>query len=370
MYSQDLNDRENFVQYQMIDHQQQGLVAGTFEYPAGWQAGCNILWNYQNINSPVSVNAWAVNPNKFEMFEFLPMQTFVWTEPDSGMYATGQNMGGLIKMPPMSPEDGVRNWMLPTFCGNRENLSLVGINVEQVTDRPPDLRFQSLVLHQVSVRVEYTEKGLQVEEEYQFLHQMAQFPPISGFFGMTQTISWSLAEFCRFRTEKGRLDEMRETFSKIKSSLRNNPQWQHSIQQMAQMLINNSKQEGDDIIDRGWQNIGFNQQRINENAARNQAYIDEQQRRIDAMPTTPPSSMNFNSNSGYDSNDAFIDAIREEHSIYNPENPANEKVSIHDGDYIWKNERGDVQTSNDPNYDPNPGSNWNWTPAQKKKIGD
>jgi hypothetical protein len=160
---------------------------------------------------------------------------------------------------------------------------------------------------------------------------------------------------------------------KIKSSLENNPQWQQSIQPIAQMILKNSKQEGDAIIDRGWKNLDLNQHRINENSARNRAYIDEQQRRIDAMPTTPPPSMDFGSNSsgsGYDSNDAFIDGIREEHSIYNPENTANEKVSIHDGDYIWKNERGDVQTSSDPNYDPNTGSNWNWTPAQKKKIGD
>lgn len=370
MYRQDSNNSEQFVQYQMID-QQQGIVAGAFEHPAGWQAGCNILWNYQNSSSPVSVSAWAINPNKFEMFAFLPMQSFSWSEPDSGFGYIGQNMGGLIKMPPMSPEDAVRNWLIPTFCGNRESFNLVGINVEQITDRPPDLRFQSMFLHQVSVRVEYAENGLQVEEEFQCLHQVMQFPPMTGLYGMTQMTGWSLAEFCSFRTEKGRLDEMRETFLKIKSSLEYNPQWQHSIQPVAQTLINNSKQEGDAIIDGGWERLRENQQRINETNTRNQNYIDQQQRRIDAMPTTPPSSMNFNSgDSGYDSNDAFIDGIREEHSIYNPENPANEKVSIHDGDYIWTNERGDVQTSNDPDYDPNPGSNWNWTPAQKKKIGD
>lgn len=373
MYSENSDRRENFVSYQMIDRQQQGIVAGTFEHPAGWQAGCNILWNYQNSNSPVSVNAWAINPNKFEMFAFLPMQSFVWTEPETGRHFRGQNLGGLVNLPPMPPNDAVVHCLIPAYCGNRENFKIGEISVEPITNRPPDPRFQSIFFHQISVKVEYAENGLQVEEEFQCFHQVAQFPPMPGFYGVTQTTGWSLAEICSFRTEKGRLDEVRETFLKIKSSLKTNPQWAQSIQQVAQMLLQNSKQEGDAIINRGWQNLDLNQQRINETSARNQAYIDGQQRRIDAMPTTPPPSMDFNSNSSgseYSSHDAFIDGIREEHSIYNSENTANEKVSIHDGDYIWKNERGDVQTSNDPNYDPNTGSNWNWIQAQKKKIGD
>lgn len=184
---------------------------------------------------------------------------------------------------------------------------------------------------------------------------------------------WSLEELCSFRTEKAGLDEMLETFLRIKSSLQINPNWKDAIQQSAQMLTQNAKQQGDALINQGWTNLQMNQQRMNETAARNQAYINQQQARIDQMPTTPPPSTNFNSgykNEDYSSSDAFVDAMREEHSIYNSENTANEKVGIHGGDYIWKNERGDVQTTNDPNFDPNLGSNWNWTLAQKKKIGD
>ncbi len=362
----------NFVKYQIID-QQQGLAAGNFEHPAEWQAGSNVFWNYQNSNSPVSINAWAINPNKFEMFAFLPMQSFSWTEPDQGIYFRGQNVGGLINLPPMPPEDAVKHCLIPTYCGNKENLKIIGVNIEPI-NRPIDPRFQSMFFHQIMFRVEYTENGLQIEEEFQCVHQVAQFPPMPGFFGATQMTGWNLLEICSFRTEKGKLDGIRETFLRIKSSLQIDQQWQQSIQQVAQMLLQNSKQQGDAIINQGWANLQNNQQRMNETAARNQAYINQQQRRIDAMPTSPPPPMNSNysssSGSEYSSSDAFVDAMREENSIYNSENTANEKVSIHGGDYIYKNERGDVQTTNDPNYDPNIGSNWNWVEAQKKKIGD
>lgn len=359
----------DFVQYQIID-QQQGVVAGSFEHPAEWQSGSNVFWNYQNSSSPVSVNAWAINPNKFEMFAFLPMQTFSWTEPDTGMYFRGQNVGGVINLPPMSPEDAIKHFLVPSYCGNKENLNIIGINIEPIS-RPIDPRFQSMFFHQIAFRVEYTENGLQVEEEFQAIHQVAQFPPMPGFFGAIQMTGWSLLEICSFRTEKGKLETMRETFLKIKSSLQINQQWQQSIQQVAQMLLQSSKQAGDAAINQGWANLNANQQRINENIARGQDYLNRQQERINSMYNTPPPSTNSNYSSGseYSSSDAFVDAMREEHSIYNPENTANEKVSIHNSDYIWKNERGDVQTTNNPNYDPNIGSNWNWVQVQKKKIG-
>lgn len=365
-------NQTNFVAYQMIDRQQ-GAIAGVFEHPADWQAGSNILWNFQNSNSPVSLNAWSVNPVKFEMFAFLPTQSFSWTEPETGMYFRGQNVGGLINLPPMSPEDAVNHWLIPSFCGNKEGLKIIALNVEPINDRPADRRFQSVSQHQILVRIEYAENGLQVEEEFQSVHSIRQFPPMPGLFGATYFTSWALEELCSFRTEKNKLEPMRETFLKIKSSLQINPQWIQAIQQSAQMLTQNSKQQGDMLINQGWENLRLNQQRINETANRNRDYIKQQQERIDAMPTAAPPSMNFNSgsnNTEYSSSDAFIDAMREEHSISNPENTANEKVSIHDGDYIWKNERGDVQTTNNPNYDPNIGSNWNWTPVQKKKTGD
>lgn len=369
-----MNDHNsNFVQYQIIDQQMQGFPVGVFAYPNGWQAGSNVFWNYQNSNSPVSMNAWAINPQKFEMFAFLPQQSFSWTEPDMGMYFRGQNVGGLINLPPMSPEDAVQYWIIPNYCGNKENFKLVGIKVEPITNRPIDQRFQSVVYQQILVRVEYTENGLHVEEEYHAVHQVAQFPPMPGMFGAIQMTGWTLLEFCSFRTEKGKFAESYETFMKIKSSFQVNPQWGQAIQQVAQQIIQGNKQQGDALINQGWQNLQMNQQRMNETAARNQNYINQQQARIDAMPTIPPPSSDFNSgykNSEYSSSDAFVDAMREEHSIYNSENTANEKVSIHGGDYIWKNERGDIQTTNNPNYDPNIGSNWNWVEAQKKKIGD
>jgi hypothetical protein len=183
-----------------------------------------------------------------------------------------------------------------------------------------------------------------------------------------------------FRAERGQLEAGKKAFWQIAASIRFNPQWQqlctHIMEQLAGQARQNT-QAGWDAIQTGWDRLNAAGQQSRQFIANNQAYIDRQEQRLQTdwhlQPlSTPPHSADNSSASQsgeYTSHEAFVDTMREEESIYNPNAPHNEKVSGHH-DYIWTDQLGNVQATNDPNYDPNRNSNQDWALARKKRIGD
>ncbi len=363
-------NQAEFTRHAIVDQQQQGIVSGTFDHPASWQAESRVFWNYQHTSLPAAAYSRVVSPENSAMLEFLPMESFSWTEPETGFYARGQNVGGAVNLPPMSGVDALIQLVIPKYRGDRQGLRIIETNAEPAAVNPPP-QVQNAFAHKVCVKIEYSENGRIFEEEFHAKHVVSQFPPMNSGWGMTYFTGWSLTDFCCFRAERGQFDALREIFLKIHASLEINPQWVSLVNRVSQMLLQNSKQMADESIQGGWEMLRMNGQRIQETATRNQAYIDGQWDRINNSYNTPPpvSSTSTAKESEYTSHEAFIDTVREEESIYNPENTANEKVSGHH-DHIWKDEFGNTFGTNDPNYDPNRDSNRNWTEARKKRIGD
>ena len=369
-----MSGQENFVRHTIVDQQQQGIVLGTFDHPANWQAESNVYWNYQNTCLPAVCYARTVSSENSAAFEFLPMECFSWTEPEMGIYSRGQNTGGAVNLPPMPGVDALVHLIIPKYRGNRQGLRIAAANAEPAPVKPPaQIPPQNVVGHKVSVKIEYSENGQIIEEEFRCLHTIIKFPPVSNGWGTMYFTTWSLTELCCFRAERGNFDDMRETSLKIQASLQINPQWVDLSNKISQMLLQNSQQIANESTQAGWEMLRMNGERIRETQIRNQNYINAQEQRIKESYNTPPPSRQsdsiYSNNSEYSSHDAMVDMIREEESIYNPENSANEKVSGYH-DHIWKDELGNVQATNDPNYDPNAGSNRNWTQARKKRIGD
>lgn len=371
----DTPNRENFVRHTIVDRQQQGVVLGTFDYPDGWEAESRVFWNYQNSNLPAVFEARIFNPEKFEMFEFLPMESFSWSEPETGFYGRGQNVGGVVNLPPMSGIDALVHLIIPKYRGDRPGLRIIETNAEPAPVKAPaQIPPQNVFGHRISVKIEYSENGRVIEEEFGCLHTVCQLPPFSNGWGMTYFTGWSLTELCCFRAARGQFNDARPAFLKILSSFQVNPEWSQLVNKISQMLNQNAHQMAQDSIQAGWDILRINAEGSRQFMAHNQAYVDRQQQRIEQSYNTPPatqsdSTRSNSSDSEYTVHNAFIDAVREEESIYNPENTANEKVSGHH-DHIWTDQFGNVQATNDPNYDPNVGSNRNWTEARKKRIGD
>lgn len=367
-------NQENLTRYAIIDHQQQGIVVGTFEHPAGWHTESNVYWNYQNSSLPSVFFARTVNRENPEIFEFLPMESFSWTEPETAFYGRGQNVCGVINLPPMSGVDALVQLIIPKYRGRRPELRIIEAGAEPTEVKPPpQIPPQNVSGQKVWVKIEFTENGRMMEEEFRCMHTVCHLPPINNGWGMTYFTGWSLTDLCCFRAEGGQFEKVQETFLKIQTSFQINPQWTQLNNQISQSLAQNSQQMANDSIRAGWEIQRINAEGSRQFMANNQAYIERQQQRIEQSYNTPPPSMPSSSPSSneseYTSHEAFIDSIREEQSVYNPENSANEKISGHH-DYVWKDQFGNLQGTNDPNYDPNSGSNREWTVARKKRIGD
>ena len=369
-------DVDNFVQHDVVDQQHQGIVAYTFQHPAGWQAESRVVWNYQHLHFPLITFGRVVNPHALEMFEFLPSEQFTWTEPS--YYQPGQNQGGIVHMPPMSGIDALARLIIPKYRGHCQGIRIVGANpVPNLIQMVNATELKQIHLYQGAMaKIEYVEQGRAIEEEFYGCHY--QIPPLYG--AGVAIHSWGLTRLFRFRAERGRLDALRQAFWQIASSVRFNPQWQQLCTQIMEQLAGQARQNtqaGWNAIQAGWDRLDAAAQQSRQFIANNQAYIDQQQQRLQTdwhlQPLDTPSHSSDNTSSGqaeeYTSHEAFVDAVREEESIYNPNAPHNEKVSGYH-DYIWTDQSGNVQATNDPNYDPNIGSNQNWTMARKKRIGD
>jgi len=366
-------NQEAFTRHEIIDRQQQGLVAGIFAHPAGWSAESSVYWNYQNTNLPAVIYARVASPQGSETLEFLPLETFSWTEPEMGMYMRGQNVGGVVNLPPMSGVDALVHLITPKYRGNRPQMRIVAANAEPtVVQPPPQIPPQNVHAQNAVVRIEYAENGSMMTEEFHTKHILTQFPPFNNGFGMTYFTAWSLTDLCCFRALKEEFEAARDTFFEIRATFQTNPQWVQLANQFSQMSLQTSKQIGDDMIQSGWERLRMNGERIREDSARGWQYIERQQQRINESYNTPPASSGSNSNSErseYGSHEAFIDSIYGRETVENPENSANTKVEGYH-DHVWRDEFGNLVQSDDPNFDPNVGSHINWTRARKRKIGD
>ncbi|HYG09731.1 MAG TPA: hypothetical protein VD835_07140 [Pyrinomonadaceae bacterium] len=370
--------QEDFAQHNVIDRQHQDMVAYTFQHPSGWQAESRVIWNYQQLHVPLMTFGRVLNPNGLEMFEFLPSEQFIWAEPNNGHYQPGQNQEGIVHMPPMSGTDALARLIIPKYRGNCQGLRIVEANpVPNLVQMINATEIKQIHLYQGAMaKIEYMEQGRAIEEEFYGCH--FQVPPLHGAGVVIH--SWGLARLFRFRAEHGRLDACKKAFLQIAASVRFNPQWQQLCAQIMEQLAGQARQNtqaGWDAIQAGWDRLDAYGKQSRQFMANNQAYIDRQEQRLrtdwhlQPLSTPPHSTDNTpTSQSGeYTSHEAAIDMIREEESIYNPNAPHNEKVSGYH-EHIWTDQLGNVQATNDPNYDPNSNSNQNWTLARKKRIGD
>jgi hypothetical protein len=370
--------QEDFVQHDVVDQQHQGMVAYTFQHPPGWQAESRVVWNYQHLHVPLITFGRVVNPNALEMFEFLPSELFIWSEPNNGFYQPGQNQEGVVHMPPMSGTDALARLIIPKYRGNCQGLRIVEANpVPNLIQMINATEIKQIHLYQgAMVKIEYVEQGSAIEEEFYSCH--FQNPPLQGAGVVIHT--WGLSRLFSFRAERGQLDACKKAFWQIAASVRFNPQWQQLCTQIMEQLAEQARQNtqaGWDAIETGWDRLNAAGQQSRQFIANSQAYIDRQEQRLQTdwhlQPLSTPSHLAGNISASqseeYTSHEAFVDTIREEESIYNPNAPHNEKVSGYH-DYIWTDQLGNVQATNDPNYDPNSNSNQNWTLARKKRIGD
>jgi hypothetical protein len=344
--------QQPMVQYRVLDPQHGGLVVSTFAHPSEWQARSQVIWNMQHTNVPAQVFAMTFNPNGMEAFEFFPMQAFYWIEGDLTGVQIGQNPHGMVRMPPRPAPDALANLVIPVFRSDRQNFRVTGVqpmqNLSQIFNDPPPQQGESLM-----VRVEYEERGRAIEEEFYGVYQWV--PATNG------ALNWGFPRLFSFRSERGQLNAMRQTFWQIAGSLQPNAQWrqlyEHTMQQLMSGVI-----VRDEII----RDILDHQIEVNEvNRGERERVRNEQS--IKVAESVERERRNHERAQDHQTRQEVVgDLLGDQTRFDNPNSDAgNPHVMQGHAQYVWTDNRGNYHYTNDPMDNPNHYKGGHWVLATR-----
>jgi hypothetical protein len=345
------------VLHQVIDAQHQGAVVCVFEHPATWRARSSATWRLEDVSFPFTAAAQAFNPAGPQRFELLPQESFCWVQPDYGLFRPGQKTLGQTYLAPMSAADALVRWVIPKYRGGAEGLGVVDVKpLPGLADR---LRVDLLGMagEGVAVRVQYTEAGRALEEEF-FGVRLSQDVPYYGPQGLSIQTNWGFVRLFSCRAGRGSLDAEGGLFWRIASSLTMNPRWEQLHAQVLQQL----QAQFNQYIQMGYSQIQAAGQLSRAISANNDAFLAgfEQQRQAAAI-----SSARSRDGSDRSPNEGFSEYIR---GVETMEDPYwGESQQDYNFKYHWTDGSGNYQHSNDPFFNPNIGSGVNWTMMEPRR---
>ncbi len=356
--------------HQILDPQH-GLVAARFQHPADWQAQSQVVWNFQNYSSPVKVSARIAHPHTAAMVEVWPVEQFCWIEPNMGFYQPGHDVGGgSVLLPPMPAPEAMTRWLIPKLRGNVPGLQIVGAGAMPQLAQMLNVNAASTggVFEGAGAKVQYVAGGRMLEEEFYGLKVSFQGIPTYGAAGCLTQYNWGLSNLFSVRAERGQLDAQRDVAWAIMQSFKVNPQWEQLLARILQQL----QQEFDRYIQAGYAQIEAASQLSRQISAQNAAWLQqqEQQRNAAWQSDQQRRAQDAAARDNYSTNDAFSDMImgRETYTDPNSSTGSSQHYGYHQ--YVWTDALGNVQYSDDANYNPNIGSSTQWTLIQQKQIGD
>ncbi len=349
------------MHYQITDPMYQQMIVAAFDHPSGWQAQSNVVWNYQNSSQPAQLYAAAFNPQGAEAIEFLPVEACYWLEPNYGFQPVGSQKFGLTLLPPMPAVEMMSRWLIPKYRNNRQQLQVVSIQpLPQLARMINAVELQALPTEGVGARITYLENGYAFEEAFYACRY--QFPPT---YGATTQHNWGGVRIFAFRSLLGKLDAAQPTLWAIASSLFYNPQWQELFQQVSQQLHGQFVGQIQAGYDKLRAEAHFQQQLT----AYYQSTRDHQSAAV-AHSVAQQQELNAaRSNSGYSAQDALGDATFFNRTAYQDPNSQTGNYHYDQGnhDWVWTDGQGNFFGTNDPNADPNLGSDRSWTLAKRAR---
>lgn len=335
---------------QCVDQQGIGIEAFRMFIPTDWVFEGGVHWLLNNPGMPAVIACRARNAANTEAFEVFPNLSFYWTNnpmvqitiPVGGLY-----FGSEVR-PPMGAQQMLRDIVLPRYRGNVPGLQIVQ------EEHLPDLARQVGAGAQAGpgvatsadgarVRVRYSTGAQATEEE---IYGVVEVTHVSmpAMFGMVEHIYWLADYLFSFRAPEGALDRMAEVFWIIARSFRLNPQWYGRYMQVSQYLIQNQIQQ----IQHTGQLSRIISQTSNQISDMMMESWQQRQATMDRI------------------SENFSQAIRGVDEYYNPFDERG--VELPGGHtYAWCNALGEYILSDDPNFNPNIGSNVTWQQMERKR---
>jgi hypothetical protein len=301
--------------------------------PTGWQFDGGVTW--QNVSSYPAIIAYRVfNPGGIEAFEVLRNYNMTWTNNPimRTQIPVGSNYLGSEMRPPVNAGQALQEIYLPR---HRAIPGLQVVSVEQAVDmiekfrRMPNLQSPNVSVDAARMRIAYRLDNVDLTEQFTSAIFYVQSPML---------LSWTLCATAAFRARTEEFERWQPVSDKIAEMCAINPQWDNYVAQTA---------------------VNMSQQQINQMNAMVQASMrnaQQQSQMVDGFL-----EVGRQQSQAWDRTiQNHVDNIRGVDQWQDPFTGNN--VALPNAyPNAWCNALGEYIVSDDPNFNPNPGSSVSWT---------
>lgn len=332
----------------------QGLGGEAFALlmPVDWQAEGGVNWRLDNPAFPAYGAVRISNPRGSEQFEVFPNLPFFWTNNPMVLYTNppgSKYFGSLVRQPPTSAVQALGEIVVPLFRGQAAGLRVISAQpVPALTDAIRQLQARgqpglAMQADAAKIRIEYDVAGGRMEEEIYGVVQSLAIP-IPSMQGTVTNLNWWIDYLFSFKARKGTLDESARLLQTMAFSFQVNPRWLDRYTRLVEQLIQNQIRQIRHVGEIG----RMMAQTGSEIRADNMRRWEQDQAVRDRL------------------SEDFSRHIRGVEGYYDPNE--GKVVELPAGyDHVWANRGGEYVLTNDPNFNPNIGSNLEWQPIQRKK---
>lgn len=342
-------DLIRFKKFTYIDQQGTGLEAFSFLMPSDWKFEGGMTWILDNPMMP-SVSAFRVyDPKGKEEFEVFPNHCFYWTTnlQQLSLFPPGSRYFGSVVKQPVTAQKALRDIILPEQRRGYQGLTV--LKDENVPELPLALGAGKQAQGPVTsgatgakLRIRYVKEGVPIEEEFYAVVETITFPTQS-MYGTIYSTLWYIDYIFSFKAETGKLESNTQVFQVITSSFKLNPRWyakySNIIEYLAQQQITRIRNIGEFSRMLSQTSDQIREDKMQQFKANGEVYDRVAQK--------------------FSDNTLGIDRYFDPHE--------GKEVELPSGyNHAWCNNNGEYIVTDNPNFNPNVGSNLHWEPMNKK----
>lgn len=334
-------DMLRFKTFSYVDETGTGIEAFHFLMPVGWEFAGGIRWVLDNPTLPAVAAFQVYNPTGREAFEGFANHCYFWTDNPMTMnlFPPGSRYFGSEVRQPMRAQDALKHLILPEARGGVTRLEILDEQPLPELARVLGAGSQGYA-EGAKIRIAYELGGVPMEEELYGVVEQLVFP-IQTMYGMRTNIIWYVDYLFSFRAERGQLENNAKLFQTIAYSFRVNPKWYAKYSHVIEYLIRNQIQRIHSIGE-------FSRllSQMSDEMSRDNLRQFEERGAVYDKAAENFSDYMLNINRYYD---PFEQRTVELPSGYN---------------HAWVNNNGEYILTDNPNFNPNEGSNLHWEPMQ------
>jgi hypothetical protein len=323
-----------FKRFSYIDQAGTGLEAFSFLMPTDWQFEGGITWLLDVPMMPAKAAFRVYDPKDKAAFVGYANYCYYWaTDPTTqSLFPPGSRYFGMEIKQPVSALDALKNIVLPNARGRvqivkaeplPDLVKLVGAGGQGYADG-------------AKVRFKYNDGSGVIEEELYGVVEVINIP-VQTMYGWVNNYLWYVDYLFSFQALEGELEDHTKVFQTISSSFQVNPKWyakySHTIEYLAQNQIERIHSIGE---------MSRMLSRMSDQMSRENLALFEEKGKV-----YDQGAQNFS--------DYMLNIDR----YYDPHE--GREVELPSGyNHAWSNNLGEYILSDDPNFNPNVGSNLHW----------